>query len=69
MPSKRRNTMKTIIQFFQLKSKEIKFRLTLYRFLEQFADEIANNKEELQRKIIHDFTEMIHSGVRQEPDE
>ena len=52
--------MKTLIRFFQLKSKEIKFRLTLYRFLEQLADEIVNNKEELQRKVIHEFAEMIH---------
>lgn len=61
--------MKTIIQFFQLKSKEIKFRLTLYRFLEQLADEIINNKEELQRKVIHEFAEMIHGEAGQETDE
>lgn len=60
--------MKTIIQFFQLKSKEIKFRLTLYRFLEQLADEIVNNKEELQRKVIHEFAEMIHGEAGQEQD-
>lgn len=58
--------MKTIIQFFQLKSKEIKFRLTLYRFLEQLTDEIINNKEDLQRKVIHEFAEMIHGGGGQE---
>lgn len=61
--------MKTIIQFFQLKSKEIKFRLTLYRFLEQLADEIINNKEELQRKVIHEFAETIHGEAGQETDE
>lgn len=61
--------MKTIIQFFQLKSKEIKFRLTLYHFLEQLADEIINNKEELQRKVIHEFAEMIHGEAGQETDE
>lgn len=54
--------MITLIRWYLMKSKEIKFKLALYSFLEQGVKEITDNQDELQQKFVHEFAEMIHQA-------
>lgn len=41
--------------------KRVKFKLALYNFLEQELKEVIENKDDLQRKLIHELVDVIHT--------
>ena len=53
--------MITLIRWFQLKKKEIYIKLAFYSFIEQYVNEIVNNKEDIEKKLIHEIAEIIHN--------
>lgn len=53
--------MITLIRYILLCQKRVKFKLALYSFLEQGLKEIIGNKDELQKKLIHELVEFIHN--------
>lgn len=54
--------MITIIRWFILKSKEIKMKLAVMSFLEQIVNEVVNNSNDIQKKIIDSVVKNIHES-------
>ena len=53
--------MITLIRYIMLCQKRVKFKLALYNFLEQELKEVIENKDDLQRKLIHELVDVIHT--------
>ncbi len=51
--------MITFIRYCRIKAKEIKLKLAFYSFLEKGIKEFSKNKETLQKKLIHEFAEIL----------
>lgn len=54
--------MITLIRWYLMKAKEIKLKLALYSAIEQGMNEIVNNKEDIEKKIVHALAEVIHNS-------
>jgi hypothetical protein len=61
--------MITLYKWYQLKKKEIQFKLSFYRFLEQLLQAAKENKEDLKQQFLHDFEEMLHMASAKKEDE
>ncbi len=61
--------MITLYKWYQLKKKEIQFKLSFYRFLEQLLQAAKENKEDLKQQFLHDFEEMLHMASVKKEDE
>lgn len=53
--------MITLIRLFMIKSKEIKYRLAFWQFVDQIFSEINNHPEEFEKKLIDSVVRLIVS--------
>lgn len=53
--------MITLIRWFMLQQKKIKFELALWQFIDQQANELLKNPEEIEKKFVSALAEIIHS--------
>lgn len=44
--------MITLIRYYIMKSKEMKYRLMLWQFIDKLFDELVKHPEEIEKKII-----------------
>lgn len=58
--------MITLFRWYLLKRKEIKWKLGLYQFLDQIFGNISI--EELQKKFVHEFAQIIHKENSEKDD-
>lgn len=58
----------TLIRYILLCQKRVKLKLAFYGFLEQISREIIGNNEDLQKKFIHELTEIIHNKNQNKPE-
>jgi len=50
----------TLIRYILLCQKRVKLKLAFCSFLEQELKEVIENKDDLQKKLIHEIAEIIH---------
>lgn len=55
--------MITLIRWYIMKTKEIKWKLAFWQFVDKQATELIKNPEELEKKIMPYLAEIIHSEV------
>lgn len=51
--------MITLIRLYMIKSKEIKYKLALWQFVDKFFTEISKNSEEIEQKIVNSIIKII----------
>lgn len=56
--------MITLIRWYIMKTKEIKWKLAFWQFVDKQASELIKNPEELEKKILPYLVEVIHSSVQ-----
>lgn len=52
--------MITLFKWYLMKRKEITIKLGIYTALEEGLKYIANNREEVEKKLVHEFAETVH---------
>lgn len=58
--------MITLIRWYMLKAKEIKMKLSLYRYLEKGVDYIAKNTDDLKKMFVHELVGILHNEADKE---
>ena len=53
--------MITLFRMFRLWQLRTKWKLALWQFIDRQAAELIKNPEELEKKFVHEFAELIHS--------
>ena len=53
--------MITLFRWILLKQKKIKWELALWQFIDQQAKELLKNPEEIEKKFVSAFAEIIHN--------
>lgn len=53
--------MITLFKWCLMKRKEITIKLGIYTALEEGLKYIANNREEVEKKLVHEFAQIIHN--------
>lgn len=53
--------MITLFRWYLYKTKEIKWKLVLWQFIDQQAKELLKNPEEIEKKFISALAEIIHN--------
>ena len=53
--------MITLIRWYILKAKKIKWELALWQFIDKQATELLKNPEEIEKKFVSALAEIIHS--------
>ena len=53
--------MITLFRWILLKQKKIKWELALWQFVDKQATELLKNPEEIEKKFVSAFAEIIHS--------
>ena len=53
--------MITLFRWILLKQKKIKWELSLWQFIDQQANELLKNPEEIEKKFISALAEIIHN--------
>lgn len=56
--------MITLIRWYIMKTKEIKWKLAFWQFVDKQATELMKNPEQLEKKIIPYLVGVIHSSVQ-----
>ena len=56
--------MITLIRWYIMKTKEIKWKLAFWQFIDKQATELMKNPEQLEKKIMPYLAEVIHSSVQ-----
>lgn len=51
--------MITLIRWYMIKSKEIKYKLALWQFVDRFFIEVSKNTEEIEQKLLDSIVKMI----------
>lgn len=51
--------MITLIRWYMVKSKEIKYKLALWQFVDRLFTELSKNPEEIEQKIVDSITKII----------
>lgn len=51
--------MITIIRWYMIKSKEIKYKLALWQFVDRLFTEVSKNTEEIEQKLLDTIVKMI----------
>lgn len=51
--------MITLIRWYMIKSKEIKYKLALWQFVDRFFIEVSKNTEEIEQKLFDSIVKMI----------
>ena len=54
--------MITLIRWYIMKTKEIKWKLAFWQFVDKQATELIKNPEELEKKILPYLVEIIHNS-------
>lgn len=54
--------MITLIRWYIMKTKEIKWKLAFWQFIDKQATELIKNPEELEKKILPYLVEVIHNS-------
>ena len=53
--------MITLFRWILLKQKKIKWELSLWQFIDKQATELLKNPEEIEKKFVSAFAEIIHN--------
>ena len=53
--------MITLFRWYLMKTKEIKWRLALWQFIDKQASELLKNPEEFEKKFVSALAEIIHN--------
>ena len=56
--------MITLIRWYIMKTKEVKYKLAFWQFIDKQATELIKNPEQLEKKIMPYLAEVIHSSVQ-----
>ena len=56
--------MITLIRWYIMKTKEIKWKLAFWQFVDKQATELMKNQEQLEKKMMPYLAEVIHSSVQ-----
>ena len=56
--------MITLIRWYIMKTKEIKWKLAFWQFVDKQATELMKNPEQLEKKMMPYLAEVIHSSVQ-----
>lgn len=56
--------MITLVRWYIMKTKEIKWKLAFWQFVDKQATELMKNPEQLEKKIMPYLAEVIHSSVQ-----
>ncbi len=59
----RKINMITLIRYWMYKSKEIKWKLAFWQFIDKQLMEIVKNPEEIEKKIMPYLAELIHNDA------
>lgn len=51
--------MITLIRWYMIKSKEIKYKLALWQFVDRLFTEVSKNTEEIEQKLFDSIVKMI----------
>lgn len=54
--------MITLVRWYIMKTKEIKWKLAFWQFVDKQATELIKNPEELEKKILPYLVEVIHNS-------
>ena len=58
--------MITLVRWYIMKTKEIKYRLALWQFIDQQAKELLKNPEEIEKKFVSALAEIIHNEEKKD---
>lgn len=58
-------TLYRIIRLWQLR---IKYKLALYTLFEEVMKYISDNREEIEKKFVHEFANIIHESNKNKTD-
>ena len=58
--------MITLFRWILLKQKKIKWELSLWQFIDKQATELLKNPEEIEKKFVSAFAEIIHNENNKE---
>lgn len=58
-------TLYRMIKLWQLR---IKYKLVLYEMLEEGMKYISDNREEIEKKFVHEFANIIHESNKNKTD-
>ena len=56
--------MITLLRWYIMKTKEIKWKLAFWQFVDKQATELMKNPDQLEKKIMPYLAEIIHSSVQ-----
>lgn len=54
--------MITLIRWYLMKTKEIKWKLAFWQFIDKQANELLKNPEEIEKKFVSTLAEIIHNS-------
>ena len=54
--------MITLFRWYLMKTKEIKWKLAFWQFIDQQATELLKNPEEIEKKFISALAQIIHDS-------
>lgn len=60
--------MITLIRWYMMKAKEIKMRLAFWSLLEQLTNEIVENKEDIEKKLVSEIAKLVHESNQKNKD-
>ena len=58
--------MITLFRWILLKQKKIKWELALWQFIDQQANELLKNPEEIEKKFVSALGEIIHNEEKKD---
>ena len=59
--------MITLIRYYMMKSKEMKYRLMLWQFIDKLFDELVKHPEEIEKKIISYIADAVTEKGKETP--
>ena len=58
--------MITLFRWYLMKTKEIKWKLALWQFIDKQASELLKNPEEIEKKFVSALAEIIHDEEKKD---
>ena len=58
--------MITLFRWYLMKTKEIKWRLALWQFIDKQLNELMKNPEEIEKKFVSALAEIIHNEEKKD---
>ena len=58
--------MITLFRWYLMKTKEIKWKLAFWQFVDQQAKELLKNPEEIEKKFVSALAEIIHNEEKKD---